>query len=305
MSTAKTALLTFLALVAFAGNSLLCRMALLPGDGDAAAIDPVGFTVLRILSGALVLCPVLVWAVRREPAGSQRATAKGSLRAAAAMILYAFPFSFSYVTLPAGVGALVLFGVVQIVMLGAALLRGEPFGLWKCVGLVAALGGVWVLVGPAAVAGADQVDTVGAALMIVAGAGWGIYTLLGRGGRVPPTEMTAMNFAVCAPLALAVGALALANGRLASTPRGVLLSLSSGAITSGAGYAIWYAALRGHSRTSAAAVQLCVPLIAAVGGVWLLDETLTLRFAVSCALVLGGIGLTLGPWAASRKDPVK
>ncbi|MEC8495344.1 MAG: DMT family transporter [Planctomycetota bacterium] len=287
---AATAVLTAVALIAFAGNSLLCRAAL-AWTGDGAAIGPVGFTAVRLLSGALALLPV---AVR---AGALRPAALRTRSGACALLVYAICFSVSYVTVPAGVGALLLFGAVQITMLVVARARGEAWTLARLVGLACASGGVLVLVGlPGA---GDPVNPGGAALMIVAGIGWATYTLLGRSGAAP-TLSTALNFAAAAPFALLCVLAAALLGEEWSG-RGLLLAATSGAVTSGLGYAIWYAALRGHSRTSAAAVQLTVPLIAAAGGVVLLGERATPALAVAAVLILGGVGLTLArPRIAAR-----
>ena len=287
---AATAALTAVALIAFAGNSLLCRAAL-AWTGDGAAIGPVGFTAVRLLSGALALLPV---AVR---AGALRPAALRTRSGACALLVYAICFSVSYVTVPAGVGALLLFGAVQITMLVVARARGEAWTLARLVGLACASGGVLVLVGlPGA---GDPVNPGGAALMIVAGIGWATYTLLGRSGAAP-TLSTALNFAAAAPFALLCVLAAALLGEEWSG-RGLLLAATSGAVTSGLGYAIWYAALRGHSRTSAAAVQLTVPLIAAAGGVVLLGERATPALAVAAVLILGGVALTLArPRIAAR-----
>ncbi|MEE2941492.1 MAG: DMT family transporter [Planctomycetota bacterium] len=284
-----TATLTAVALIAFAGNSLLCRAAL-AAAGEGAAIGPVGFTAVRLLSGALALLPVAARAGALQPAALRIRPG------ACALLLYAVCFSVSFVSLPAGVGALLLFGTVQITMLVVARARGEAWTPARLAGLACASGGVLVLVGPPSAD--DLVNPGGAALMIVAGIGWAAYTLLGRGAAAP-TLSTALNFAAAAPVALlCVVAAALLGEEW--TGRGMLLAATSGAITSGLGYVIWYAALRGHSRTSAAAVQLTVPLIAAAGGVALLGERATSGLAVSTVLILGGVGLTLArPRAAA------
>ncbi|MFT6110873.1 MAG: drug/metabolite transporter (DMT)-like permease [Planctomycetota bacterium] len=263
-------------------------MALLPGADGVGAISAAQFTALRLLSGALVLAPVLL----RPRPGHVEVKARTWALAATALLVYAFAFSLSYVTIPAGIGALLLFGTVQVLMLGVALARGERMGLAQWAGFAAAIAGILVLVGPSAAESADRLDWLGALLMILAGVGWGIYTLLGR-GAVDPVRMTARNFAASAPFAALLGAWAWWGSDVPPTARGVLLSVVSGAVTSGAGYAIWYAALRGHTRTSAAAVQLLVPILAALGGVVLLDEALTLRFGASAALVLGGVAFAV------------
>ena len=279
--------------MAFAGNSLLCRMALLPDDQGVSAIDASMFTSLRLLSGALVLVPLLF--VRRGPGGPSIGSA---WPAALALAIYGITFSLSYVTVPAGIGALILFGTVQILMLGVALLRGERLQALQVLGFISAIAGILVLTLPSGSIPGGGVDLVGALLMVVAGVGWGSYTLLGRGAK-DPVLMTARNFACCLPFAVALGAFALLRPEGAATTRGVLLSITAGAVTSGAGYALWYTALRGHTRTSAAAVQLLVPILAAVGGFLLLDEALTLRLALASVLVLGGVGAAI---AAPRPD---
>ena len=280
--TLRTALLTALALVAFAGNSILCRMALLE-----RAIDPASFTALRIGSGALVLLPL---AGLRGGAG-ERWRPASSL----ALFAYALAFSLAYVTLDAGTGALLLFGFVQITMLGAGWVRGERPSLPQSVGTVAALAGIGWLVAP----GVSAPDPLGALLMSASGVAWGVYSLLGRRAGAPATA-TARNFLLAAPLA----ALALlpAAGQLSLGPRGALLAVVSGALTSGLGYVLWYAALRGHTRISGAVVQLAVPVLAAFGGVALLGEELSLRLAGSAVLTLGGVGFALLPRVPRRRD---
>lgn len=257
--------------MAFAGNSILCRMAL-----RGEAIDAISFTALRLASGALVLLPFL----RGGRYGRWRA------RAAVALFAYALGFSLAYVSIDAGTGALLLFGCVQVTMIGAGLREGErptPLGAF---GIAVATVGVVLLVAP----GVTAPDPAGAALMAFAGVAWGVYSLLGR-GVTAPTVSTANNFLLAAPLGFA--ALALNASRASFTATGALLAVASGAITSGLGYVLWYAALRGHSATSAAVVQLSVPVLAAVGGVVLLGETTTWRLAGSGALTLGGVALAV------------
>jgi drug/metabolite transporter (DMT)-like permease len=286
----KVALLTIASVTAFAGNSVLCRLALLaPGEG-AAPIDPLSFTAVRLAAGALVLSPVLV-ATR----GKWR-DAGASWGGVAALTVYAVAFSLSYVTLPAGIGALLLFGLVQITMVGAGLLGGERLGPVRGAGMLTAAGGVVLLVAPTGglLAGAD-VDPRGAALMAAAGVAWGAYSLAGR-GQPRPVRLTAVNFALCLPLATLLLVL---SSREWST-EGLLLAAASGAITSGAGYAIWYAALSGHTATSAAVVQLTVPVLAAAGGVVWLDEAVTPRSVAATALVLGGVAVALLAGARHR-----
>ncbi|MEM6674920.1 MAG: DMT family transporter [Planctomycetota bacterium] len=275
---------TIAAMVAFAANSVLCRLALIaPADGDPA-IGPLAFAAVRIGGGALVLAPALL-----APRSGEREPASVSWLAVLALFTYAAGFSLSYVTLEAGVGALLLFGLVQITMVGTGVLRGERMTAPRAVGMAAAALGVILLVAPTGDALASSPpDPVGALLMAIAGVAWGVYSLKGR-GAARPVRMTALNFAMCVPLA----ALALAFADRTWTTRGVALALTSGAITSGLGYAVWYTALRGHTRTSAAIVQLTVPVIAAVGGVIWLGEAITPRLVAASALVLGGVAVAL------------
>ena len=273
--TARTLLLTALAMLAFAGNSLLCRLAL-----KDTAIDAASFTSLRILSGALTL-----WLLLRLRSG-HRASA-GSWFAAGALLAYAAAFSFAYLQLDAGVGALLLFGAVQISMLAWGFYRGERFNPLTSAGLLLALGGLLALLLP----GASAPALGSALLMLLAGVAWGAYSLLGR-GVTDPLAATAGNFLRAVPLALVVSTLLLSNARWDGP--GLIYALLSGALTSGIGYAIWYTALRGLRAFQAATVQLSVPILAALAGSLLLDEVLSLRLLLSAIAVLGGIALVLG-----------
>lgn len=267
-------MLVVLALVAFAGNSLLCRMAL-----RDTSIDPAGFTVVRLLSGAAVLW----WLVARQDA---RPLAAGSWPMAIALFAYAAAFSFAYVSLPTGTGALLLFSSVQLTMLGVALWRGERPGALHAFGLTLAMAGLVVLLAP----GLHAPEPSGAALMIIAGVAWGLYSLWGR-GQARALEATAGNFLRSVPLALVLGLAFLPT--LAWDAQGIALAVVSGAFTSGLGYALWYAALPHLSASRAGGLQLSVPLLAALLGVVLLAEPLQWRFVVAAAAILGGIGLTL------------
>jgi drug/metabolite transporter (DMT)-like permease len=265
--------LTALALCAFAGNSVLCRLALREG-----AIDPWSFTALRLVSGALLLAPLLLR--RRGDLPAWRPA--GGLALAA----YAAAFSLAYVSLPAGTGALLLFGTVQLTMFAAALRRGERLSPLGAAGVVAAAAGVVVLVLP----GVRAPDPVGAALMIAAGVAWGAYSLLGRGNRAPVLA-TAQNFVFAAPLVAAAAAL---GPEATWSLRGAALAIASGTLTSGLGYVVWYAALPGLSATRAAVVQLAVPALAAAGGAVTLGERLDERLLLAGALTIGGIAAALG-----------
>jgi drug/metabolite transporter (DMT)-like permease len=262
-------------MLAFAANSLLCRLAL--GDDS---IDPASFTTVRVLSGALTLSLFMLprW-LKGERAG-------GGLPSAAFLFIYIVFFSFAYVSLPAGTGALILFGAVQLTMFAAALRAAEHFATWSWVGLACAISGLVFLVAP----GVTAPDPSGAALMAIAGIAWGAYSLFGR-KVVDPLAATASSFIYCAPLAIVVSLIFL--DEFHASTRGVVLGATSGAIASGCGYVIWYAALRGLSASRAATVQLSVPVIAAFGGALLLSEDVTLRLLVASAATLGGVAIVL------------
>lgn len=271
---ARTSALTAAALVGFAANSLLCRAALRPGLADAAT-----FTTIRLLSGAVVL-----WILaRREPRTLLRS---GDWPAAAALFAYAAGFSFAYLRIGAGVGALLLFGAVQVTMIAWALRGGERPGAMEWAGIGLAVTGMVGLVAR----GLTAPDPLGAVLMLVAGIAWGIYSLRGR-SSVRPLETTAANFARAVPLTLALSLIA--PGPAHVTAQGTLLAGASGAIASGVGYSLWYAALSGLTATRAAVVQLFVPVLAATGGILFLGETLTTRLLGSGAAIIGGIALAV------------
>ena len=270
-----TLLTTALAMLAFAANSLLCRAAL--GEG---LVDAATFTTVRVAAGAIVLAPL---AVRRR-GDAIRHRVDG--RAVVALFAYMICFSVAYRSLAAGTGALILFGSVQLTMFAVALRRGETFASTAWLGLALALGGLVYLVSP----GVRAPDAFGALLMAAAGVAWGAYSLLGR-GAADPLRATAANFLWAVPLAAVANVLMLAEWHV--TGSGLALAAASGAIASGLGYVVWYAALRGLSRTRAATVQLSVPVLAALGGVALLGETLTSRLATASVVTLGGVALVL------------
>lgn len=267
----RTAGFLSLALVAFAANSVLCRLALRP-----RAIDAASFTSLRLLSGAALL---LVLA---------RGRARGSWAGAAMLLVYAVAFSFAYLSLGAGTGALILFGAVQLTMIVSGLRSGERPGAREWGGLVVAVAGVVYLVFP----GLTAPSPVGSVLMAAAGIAWGVYSLIGRGAKDALADTTG-NFVRAAPFALAVSAVAV--GRFHLSWEGALLAVASGALASGVGYVLWYAALKGLTATRAATVQLSVPVIAAIGGVLLIGETITLRLVVASVLILGGVAAAVKP----------
>jgi drug/metabolite transporter (DMT)-like permease len=278
----RTGVLTGAALVAFASNSLLCRMALGP-----AAIDAASFSTIRILAGAC--CLVMIASLTRP--GTPRL--QGSWMSAVVLFVYAIPFSYAYGLLTTGTGALILFGAVQVTMMLAARAGGERAHMKQWVGLLVAIAGLVYLVLP----GLTAPSPLGAVLMTVAGAAWGIYSLRGRGAP-DPLAQNASNFARTIPLALVVSALTWRFTHLET--RGVVLAAVSGAVTSGLGYVAWYAALRRLSATRASLVQLLVPVLAAAGGIVVLDETLSVRLVLSAAVVIGGVALALSAYERQR-----
>jgi drug/metabolite transporter (DMT)-like permease len=277
MTSTRLFFLTLLAMIAFAGNSLLCRLAL-----KQTRIDAASFTLVRIVSGAIVLG--LIASLRR---GSLRQS--GSWVSAAMLFVYAAGFSFAYLTLSAGTGALLLFGAVQATMIFWALRSGERLDWPRRLGLALALAGLVALVLP----GLSAPPLGGSILMFTAGVAWGVYSLRGKKAG-DPLLATAGNFARAVPMAAILS--------LFWLPRfdrgGIVYAILSGAIASGVGYAIWYTALPGLKSASAASVQLIVPVLAAVGGILFLEEAITLRLVLASVAVLGGIWLVV--W---KKNP--
>jgi drug/metabolite transporter (DMT)-like permease len=281
MPTVLAFSLTAVAMIAFAGNSLLCRLAL-----KNTAIDPATFTLVRLASGALVL-----WLIVRLRAGAARDD--GSWPSALALFAYAACFSYAYVGLPAATGALLLFGAVQATMLGFGLWSGERLTTRQSAGLACALAGLVGLLLP----GLTAPPLAGALSMIAAGVAWGVYSLRGR-GATDPLGVTAGNFLRAAPFAALLSVATLPAAVLDGA--GVGYAVASGALASGVGYAIWYWALRALKATVAASVQLSVPVIAAAGGVLFLDEAVTSRLVVASAAILGGIALVVFARRSSR-----
>ena len=309
--------LTLLAMIAFAGNSLLCRLAL-----KHTAIDAASFTTVRLVSASVVLC-LLAGGARGDWRDGWKAPWQacwhggGNWPSAFALFAYAAGFSFAYVTLPAATGALLLFGAVQATMIGYGLWAGERLRPLQLVGLVVALGGLVALMLPglavpqatnAALSNAalSQVDLGGsnlssadlssALLMIGAGVAWGVYSLLGKAGpgsasNAGPLAVTAGNFMRTVPLTLGLSLLMMSQMSLDGP--GVAYGVMSGALTSGVGYAIWYRVLPALKATSAATVQLSVPVIAAAGGVVLLGEPISLRLVLASIAILAGIALVI------------
>jgi drug/metabolite transporter (DMT)-like permease len=275
----RTVVCASLALVGFAFNSILCRMALGPRLVDAST-----FTAVRLASGAVVLA-ALAGATGSRPRGALKAS---SFAAALALFAYAAAFSFAYLRLVTATGALVLFGAVQATMIGWALAHGERLRAGEWTGALLALGGLVALLLP----GLSAPDPLGAASMALAGVAWGAYSLMGRSAKAP-LAATAGNFARSlafgAPLFLA----AILARSVHASPRGLLLACASGALASGVGYTLWYAALPGLAAKEAAVVQLAAPVLAAAGGTLLVGERLSTRLVVCGAAILGGIAMVV------------
>jgi drug/metabolite transporter (DMT)-like permease len=272
----RTAALAAAAMVGFAANSLLCRAALRGG-----AIDAASFTAIRLATGACVLVAIVL--ARRTPGGPRA----GNWRSAIALAAYAIAFSYAYLELEAGPGALLLFGSVQLTMIAGGLVRGErPTGL-QWIGWVIAIAGLVVINAP----GIDPPPAGGALLMVAAGVAWGLYSLRGR-GVTDPLATTAGNFARTIPIAAILAVVAVVVGARTS-PRGIVLAIASGGIASGLGYSLWYAAVPALGATRAAAVQLSVPVIAAAGAIAMLGESLRPTLAGGGAAIICGLALAL------------
>jgi len=274
LSYPRIIVLTLLAMIAFAGNSLLCRAAL-----RHTTIDAASFTTIRLISGALML-----WFIVRVSRGTQ--TGKGNWLSAFALFAYAAGFSFAYVSLPTATGALLLFGTVQAMMIGHGIWVGERLQGLQLFGFVLALAGLVGLLLP----GLSAPPVFGSLLMLGAGVAWGIYSLRGKGSG-DPTRVTAGNFLRTIPFAAVLSLSMLDRTSLDSA--GFWYAVASGALASGIGYAIWYTILPVLKSTKAATVQLSVPVIVAVGGIVFLGESLTLRLSLSSVAILGGIALVI------------
>ena len=272
MSGTRTLVLTALTMIAFAGNSILCRTALLHTGIDAAS-----FTAVRLFAGAVTLVLIVQWRFGLQARG-------GNWLSAAALFAYAGCFSFAYVGLSASTGALLLFGAVQVTMIGYGLFEGERPGFLQAVGMAAAGGGIVLLLLP----GLSAPPLQNAVLMLLAGAGWGLYSLRGR-GRGNPTIETAGNFLRAVPFALVLILITLPGLRFDAA--GIVVAVVSGAVASALGYVLWYTALPGLTASRAATAQLSVPVITAIAGVLLLSESVTLRLVLASVAVLGGIAL--------------
>jgi len=280
ISLLKTIILTGLALIAFAANSILCRLAL-----GSEAIDASSFTVIRLLSGTIVLL-IIVTSTRNN----KNVSTKGSWSASLMLFIYAATFSYAYSSLDTGTGALILFGSVQVTMILLSVIAGTRLHFTEWAGVTIAFTGFVYLILP----GVTAPSTIGFLLMAVAGIAWGIYTLQGRGSKSPLMD-TAYNFFRTTPFIILLAIITIKNTNYSS--EGIILALLSGGLTSGIGYTIWYIALGGLSTTQAAVLQLSVPVIATLGGVIFVSETITVRLIISAAMVLGGILLvTMGKY---------
>ncbi len=290
MPRLRLTVLVSLAMLAFAGNSLLCRMAL-----KHTAIDAASFTAVRLVSGACMLWLVVQLTRGGASSGPKGRPVPGNWLSAGALFVYAAGFSFAYVSMSAATGALLLFCSVQATMIGYGIWRGERLRKLQWVGIALALAGLVTLMLP----GLAAPSPLAALSMVSAGAAWGVYSLRGKGAPNPqqnhPTEVTAGNFLRTVPMALALAlalALITANG-LRLDPAGMGYAAVSGALASGLGYAVWYQALPALKATQAATVQLSVPVIAALGGVLLIGEALTGPLVLASFAILGGIALVI------------
>ena len=277
----KVLISTGFALLAFSANSILCRMAL-----RDHGIDPVSFTVIRVTAGALTLSVLSI-------AAHRRLLLRGTWTAGLFLALYAFMFSWAYVDLAAGTGALLLFGAVQIVMIASGFRSGEKISSRKGIGWLIAAGGTAILTAPSV----STPKLLPAFLMVCAGAAWGLYSIRGRNSRNPLAD-NAGNFLRVMPLAPVL--LFLTRHTLHIESRGIWLAIASGSVASGMGYAVWYTALPHWRATTAANLQLAVPALTAAMGVMLFAEPITLRLLTSTVLVFGGIFLATSASMATR-----
>jgi drug/metabolite transporter (DMT)-like permease len=268
----KTVICTGSTLIAFAANSVLCRLAL-----GGKTIDASSYTVIRLLSGAIVLLVIL-----KINCNKNRLSVKGSWSASLMLFLYAVTFSFAYITLDTGTGAIILFGSIQITMILLSLISGNRLHITEWVGASISFIGFVYLVSP----GVTSPSVIGFSFMTIAGIAWSIYTLKGL-YSVNPLMDTAYNFLRTIPFVIVLATLAIQNTHYST--KGILLAALSGGIASGIGYTIWYISLGGLSATQAAVVQLLVPVIAALGGVIFLSEEITFRLTLSAIMIIGGI----------------
>ncbi|GHE96971.1 DMT family transporter [Thalassotalea profundi] len=283
-STLKIACLTTIALCTFAANSVLCRLAL-----ESQLIDPASYTSIRLMSGAIALL-ILVY----MGAGNLN-TKKGSWSGGVTLFIYACTLSYGYISLDTATGALILFGAVQLTIMCVSIVKGEKIFVGEWLGIIIAFCGFVYLVYPLM----SQPSFIGAILMAISGITWGLYTLIGKGSDRPLVD-TCYNFVRTLPFVVVL--FLFTFEQIEVTNQGILLAIISGVVTSGIGYAIWYQVLPYLATTQAAVLQLTVPVIAAIGGVFIVAESLTIRLILSSILVLGGIGLVI---FAKDKQPSK
>ena len=267
-----------LCLVAFAANSVFCRQALMEGQ-----IDPESFTIIRLLSGGIFL--LMLTKIR-----SSRLTVGGSWKGGLSLFVYAYLFSIAYVQLGAGMGALILFGAVQVTMFIFAWIQGERFYKRVVIGMLVASSGLLMLLLP----GTSSPPLDGALLMIISGVAWGAYSLLGKGAANPLAQTTG-NFVRCLPFILILGTATLYGSALQISASGVMYALASGVLASGCGYALWYSTIKHISSQQAATLQLSVPIIASLGGILVLNEPISLHLLLISGIVLGGVAMALLP----------
>jgi len=284
-----TIFLTALSLIAFAANSVLCRLALSDPIGiTSSSIDAASFTILRLLAGAIMLA--LMITLKHPSKDTSHANhAKGSWTASLMLFIYAATFSYAYISLDTATGALVLFGSVQISMLVISIFRGNRLAWLEWLGMAASFAGFIYLVLPN-VDNTIAPSITGIILMAGSGIAWGVYTLLGRNSKDPLCD-TAYNFMRTLPLIALLTAFTFSNSHISL--QGAILAILSGALASGLGYSIWYAALKGLSATQSAIVQLAVPVLAAIGGVVFVAESVSLQLIAASSMVLGGILLVV------------
>jgi drug/metabolite transporter (DMT)-like permease len=275
--------LTVLTMLAFAANSILTRMAI-----EGGHIDPLSFGFIRVAAGAAFLAGVVLLRSRKWPSLSL-----ARLPGAFSLTIYMFGFSLAYISLDAGLGALILFGVVQIAMFAQGVLTGQPPALRQYLGAGVAFAGLLLALWPGT---AGQSEPIGAALMVLAGLGWAAYTILGR-KAADPLEATGANFILCLP----VMAILLIWASIQLSPMGVLLGVICGGLTSGLGYALWYSVLPHMAPATAATVQLSVPVIAILAGVLFLGEALTLTLVIAALMVVAGVAWAIRPPASQPK----
>ncbi len=283
--TVKMIFLTSIALIAFAANSVLCRMALKEGS-----IDPGSFTGIRLLSGAFTL--LLLIGISRK---GKKIEKKGSWVSGLMLFIYAICFSYAYISLDTGTGALIAFSTVQITMIVYSIVKGHKLSLIETIGILLAFAGFVYLVSP----GVNAPPLFGMLLMILSGFGWGMYSIYGNNSK-NPLEDTAYNFLRSLPL---IGLVLLVTiKKIHLSQEGVILALISGTVTSGLSYTIWYMALNYLNRVEASVVQLAVPVIAAAGGILFLAERPNLRLVLSTLLIFIGIYLVIRSKGESKKE---